>query len=219
MQIAIDGPAGAGKSTVARAVASALGYKYIDTGAMYRALGVALGRRGVDTKQRDDVLEALADVKIHVFFRGDKQVTAVDGHEAADEIRTASAALAASDIAVFPEVRARLVELQRELARNYDVVMDGRDIASVVLPEADFKFYLTASPRARAERRHRDLLKLGRDVDVDSIEAEIDERDRQDMNRKAAPLVRTAEQVLIDTTGMTQQEAVDKMLSVIRTSA
>ena len=165
------------------------------------------------------VLGALDDVDVHVFFRGGEQVTEVDGHEAAEEIRTAPAALAASDIAVVPEVRSWLVRLQRELARSYDVVMDGRDIGSVVLPKADVKFYLTASPRARAERRHRDLLKLGRDVDVDLIEAEIDERDRQDMTREVAPLVRTPDQIVIDTTDLTQQEAVEKMLSLIRERA
>lgn len=215
MQIAIDGPAGAGKSTVAREVAAELGYKYVDTGATYRALAVALADRGVNTKDNEAVVAALPSLDMEIIYKTDGQHVVVNGR-VRDDIRTAQAALGASDVAVIPEVREKLVQLQRQVAQNYDVVMDGRDIGSYVLPGAEFKFYFTASPRSRAERRHRDLLKLGRDVDVDVIEAEIAERDEQDMNRSVAPLQETPDQILFDTTAMTQQEAVQRMLAIIR---
>lgn len=218
MQIAIDGPAGAGKSTVAREVAAELGYKYVDTGATYRALAVALAEQGVDTSDRQAVVAALPGLDMQVDYDGDEQLVRVNGRTV-DGIRTARAALGASDVAVIPEVRSRLVELQRQIASNYDVIMDGRDIGSVVLPEADFKFYFTASPRSRAERRRQDLLRAGQDVNVDAIEKEIAERDAQDMNRKEAPLRRTADQILLDTTGMTQHEAAEKMIAIIRGQA
>lgn len=215
MQIAIDGPAGAGKSTVAKEVASELHLKYVDTGATYRALAVALARAGIDTKDTEAVVAALPSLKMEIGYDGDEQYVLVNG-TVMDGLRTAEAALSASDVAVVPQVREELVEVQREAARNFDVIMDGRDIGSYVLPDADFKFYFTATPRARAERRRRDLLKLGRDVDIDVIEAEIAERDAQDMNRKVAPLRETSDQIVIDTTDMSQQEAVQKMLAIIR---
>lgn len=216
MQIAIDGPAGAGKSTVATEIAAALNFKYIDTGAMYRALGVALRQAGVDTKDREAVAAALPGLDVEVSYRGDEQLVAVNGRPLGEEIRSKEAALAASDVAVVPEVRLKLVDLQRRAAQDYDVVMDGRDIGTYVLPDADFKFFLTATPRARAERRHQDLLRLGQDVSVDVIEAEITARDRQDMERSFAPLIQTEEQTVIDTTDMTQHEAAERMLRLIR---
>lgn len=219
MQIAVDGPAGAGKSTVAKDVAAELQLKYVDTGAMYRALAVALADAGIDAKNTAAVLRALPALQMEVAYDGREQLVRVNGRDLTGRIRTAEAAAGASDVAVIPEVRQKLTELQRRTAANYDVVMDGRDIGTCVLPDADFKFYLTASPRSRAERRQRDLLALGRQADVDEIEAEIAERDRQDMNREAAPLRRVPEQILIDTTDLTQREAADRMLAVIRGEA
>lgn len=219
MQIAVDGPAGAGKSTVAKDVAAELQLKYVDTGAMYRALAVALADAGIDAKNTAAVLRALPALQMEVAYDGREQLVRVNGRDLTGRIRTAEAAAGASDVAVIPEVRQKLTELQRRTAANYDVVMDGRDIGTCVLPDADFKFYLTASPRSRAERRQRDLLALGRQADVDEIEAEIAERDRQDMNREEAPLRRVPEQILIDTTDLTQREAADRMLAVIRGEA
>ncbi|MBD5560849.1 MAG: (d)CMP kinase [Clostridia bacterium] len=219
MQIAIDGPAGAGKSTVAREVAAQLGFKYLDTGAMYRAIGVALADAGIDTADGAAVTDALPSVEMKVEFDGDSQKVCVNGQDMTGRIRSPEAAMQASSVAAFPGVRDKLVELQRRTAAGYDIIMDGRDIGSYVLPDADYKFYLTASPRARAERRRRDLLRLGQDVSEEEIEAEIRRRDAQDMHREYAPLRQAPDQVLIDTTAMSQQEAAAEILRIVRGQA
>lgn len=216
MQIAIDGPAGAGKSTIAKDMAKALSFRYVDTGMMYRALAWALEKEGTPTDDHDAVVKRLPDMDMEVLFDGDVQTVTVNGEDPGEAVRTAEAAMGASNVAVFAEVRDKLITLQRQTAERHDVIMDGRDITTCVLPDADFKFYVTATPHARAVRRHQDLLALGRDVDVDVIEKEIRERDAQDMHREIAPLKRTPEQILIDTTEMTQQQAADKMLAIIR---
>lgn len=216
MQIAIDGPAGAGKSTIAKDMAEALSYRYVDTGMMYRALAWALEKDGIATTDHAAVKAALPHMDMRVTFPDDVQVVTVNGMDPGEDVRTAQAAMGASNVAVIPEVREKLVALQRRTALEHDVIMDGRDITTCVLPEADFKFYVTASPHARALRRQQDLKKLGREVDVDIIEEEIRERDAQDTNRAVAPLRRTDDQILIDTTDLTQQQAADKMLAIIK---
>lgn len=216
MQIAIDGPAGAGKSTIARDMAAALSFRYVDTGMMYRALAWALEKAGIPTDDHAAVAAALPGLDMEVTFPDDVQVVTVNGHNPGEEVRTAEAAMGASNVAVFPEVREKLVALQRETASRHDVIMDGRDIGTCVLPDADFKFFVTASAHARALRRQGDLEKLGRHADLQAIEEEIRERDAQDMNRAAAPLRRTDDQILIDTTHLTQQQAAEQMLAIIR---
>lgn len=218
MQIAIDGPAGAGKSTVARAVADKLGFLYLDTGAMYRGIGVAAAERGVNTKDAQAVRDLLAQTQLEVRFEGKTQHILVNGEDVTDRIREEEIGLAASDVATVSEVREYLVNLQREIAAAHDVIMDGRDIGSWVLPNAEFKFFITASPRTRAERRCSDLRRAGLegpDCDVDLVEKEILARDRQDATRSVAPLRHTPGEILLDTSAMTLNEVVKKVLETV----
>ena len=199
MTIAIDGPAGAGKSTVAREAARRLGYTYIDTGAMYRGIGVSVMRLGIDTKDRAAVAACLP--------------VEIDTTEA---IRTPEASLAASDVAAIPEVRAYLLEIQREMARREgDCILDGRDIGTVVLPGADVKIFLTAAPEARARRRWEELKAKGIDDPYEKVLAEVLARDGQDMNRAAAPLKPAPDSILLDTTGMNLEESIRTLLDII----
>jgi len=199
MIIAVDGPAGAGKSTVARGAARALGYTYIDTGALYRGIGVSVMRLGVDTKDREAVAACLP--------------VPVDTTEA---IRTPEASMAASDMGAIPAVRAFLLEVQRDMAREGDCILDGRDIGTVVLPDADVKVFLTAKPEERARRRWLELRAKGADEPYEKVLAEVLARDGQDMNRAEAPLRAAEDSILLDTTGMGLDESVQALLDIIR---
>lgn len=216
MQIAIDGPAGAGKSTVARAVAKRLGYTYLDTGAMYRALALGVSRLGIEPADRAAVISALPQLTIDVTYDADgQQHTWCSGTDVSAEIRTAQAGSAASAIALIPEVRLHLVEEQRKIAERSNVVMDGRDIGSYVLPNAQFKFFVTASVKARAKRRALELEERGETCDLHALERDIMERDRQDMERDFAPLTHTDGEILVDTSDMTQEQVVEFLLKKI----
>ncbi len=206
--VAIDGPAGAGKSTVGRALAERLGLEYLDTGAMYRAMTFAALRRGVVEGDLADVAAMAPDVDIQVL---DGRVT-VDGVDATAVIRGREVTEAVSQVSANPAVRAVLVERQREwVAKRGGGVIEGRDIGSVVFPEADLKLYITASPRVRAERR---VMEIG--GDVNEVEVSIIERDRKDSNREHSPLTETDDAIVVDTTGLTIEEVLDRILGLIR---
>ena len=201
--IAIDGPAGAGKSTVARALAARLGLEYLDTGAMYRAVTLAAMRRGIDPADADQVAELAEEVGLEVGERG----VFVDGVEATSEIRSREVTIAVSAVAANSRVRAELVERQRRWARERGGgVLEGRDIGSVVFPDAELKLYLTASPRVRAERRGAET-----GGDVDEIEASIAQRDRHDQSRSDGPLVEAAGSIVVDTTGLSIDQVLERI--------
>ncbi len=214
--VAIDGPAGAGKSTVAKLVAERLKYLYIDTGAMYRAITVKALRLGMSLADAAEV-EALAKhTKVELTFdeQGNQRVL-LDDEDVSQAIRTHEVSQRVSEVAAMPGVRHEMVRLQRDMADNQSTVMDGRDIASYVLPNADFKFFLTASPEVRALRRQKDLADQGHQVDVETLKQDIIERDRKDSQREMAPLVMVPEAELIDSSNMDIQEVVDRIISRI----
>lgn len=215
--IAIDGPAGAGKSTLARQVAAALGYLYVDTGAIYRTLGLAALRRGVDPQDGAAVVALLKDSAIDLRHGGDGvQRMYLDGEDVSRDIRLPEVSRYASGVSAIPEVRAYLMDMQRDLARRNDVVMDGRDIGTVVLPGADVKVFLTASPEERARRRWEELQQRGTPEDYEEVLRDLVERDAKDTQRAAAPLRRAEDAVEVDTTGCSLEESLERLLSVIR---
>jgi len=210
--IAIDGPAGAGKSTVAKRIAKRLNFIYVDTGAMYRALALHFIRNNISSDERDKIEEACkyADITIE-YVNGEQQVI-LNGENVSGLIRTEEVGNMASASSVYPPVRLKLVELQRALAAKADVVMDGRDIGTYVLPNADLKIYLTASSAERARRRHLELKERGIDADINEIEKDIIERDKRDMNREFAPLRKAEDAVLVDSSDMTIDEVTETII-------
>lgn len=210
--IAIDGPAGAGKSTVAKRIAKRLNFIYVDTGAMYRALALHFIRNNISSDERDKIEEACkyADITIE-YVNGEQQVI-LNGENVSSLIRTEEVGNMASASSVYPPVRLKLVELQRALAAKADVVMDGRDIGTYVLPNADLKIYLTASSAERARRRHLELKERGIDADINEIEKDIIERDKRDMNREFAPLRKAEDAVLVDSSDMTIDEVTETII-------
>ncbi|OUN07953.1 cytidylate kinase [Flavonifractor sp. An92] len=215
--IAIDGPAGAGKSTLARQVAAALGYLYVDTGAIYRTLGLAALRRGVDPQDGAAVVALLEDCAIDLRHGGDgMQRMYLNGEDVSQAIRLPEVSRYASGVSAIPEVRAHLMDMQRDLARRNDVVMDGRDIGTVVLPAADVKVFLTASPEERARRRWEELQQRGTPEAYEEVLKDLVERDAKDSGRAAAPLRRAEDAVEVDTTGCSLEESLERLLSVIR---
>lgn len=209
MKIAIDGPAGAGKSTVAKAVAKKLNLNYLDTGAMYRAAAYAMIGRGIEPGDHERVLAALPSLSMQVVYENGVQKVLIDGKDVTPYIRTPRISKGASDIAVIPDLRLKLVELQREVAGQYDIVMDGRDIGTYVLPDADFKFFITASPRERAKRRYLELKETSPDADIDEIEREIIARDKTDSTREFAPLKQADDALLVDTTALDRDQVIE----------
>jgi len=215
--IAIDGPAGAGKSTLAKIVARRLGYLYVDTGAMYRALALKALRLGVAETDRQALaaLGATTEVRLERSTDGGNRVF-LDGEDVSAEIRTPNVSAVVSRVSAVPELRALMVEQQRALARSGGVVMDGRDIGSYVLPNADLKFFITASLQERARRRQAQLRAEGHEVELAQVEAEIARRDEQDMNKGAHSLMRLPESIVIDTTGKHVEEVVAEILAYCR---
>lgn len=218
INIAIDGPAGAGKSTVARAVAQKLGILYLDTGAMYRAMALKAAREGIDPKDKERVLPLLERTGIYAKNIGGTQHTYLDGEDVSGLIRTPEISRGASDISAIPEVRIKLAQIQRDIAHTSDVVMDGREIGSYVIPECENKFYVTASVDERARRRLLELKEKGGDngMTVEEMAKDIAERDYNDSHRAFAPLLRLPEAVLIDTTDLTIDEAVNAVLKNLK---
>lgn len=215
MNIAMDGPAGAGKSTVAKAVSKKLDIHYLDTGAMYRGIAYAILKSGIDTSDKNAVAKSCDEIDIEVKYEGDTQLIFVDGDDVTPFIRTAEISNAASAVATVGKVREKLVALQREVAQKYDVVMDGRDIGSFVLPDADYKFYITASSAERARRRYEET-KDKSSTSIEQIEKEIIARDKNDMEREIAPLKICDDAVVVDTTSMNIEEVVAFILNAIK---
>ena len=217
ISIAIDGPSGAGKSTLARAIAAELGCLYVDTGAIYRTIGYYALTHGIDPKDSAAVTKSLPNVQVELTYGEDGlQHMLLNGQDVTKEIRLPEVSLCASAVSAHPEVRAFLLDMQRQLARTHSVIMDGRDIGTVVLPEADVKVYLTASAQARARRRCAELEQRGTPEPFEKVLREIEERDWNDTHRDVAPLRQAEDAVLLDTTELSFQESKTALLHIIR---
>ena len=215
--IAIDGTSGAGKSTLARALAQEMGYLYVDTGAIYRTVGLAVHRRGVDPKDPEAVEQVLGQVEITMGHGEDgTQRMYLDGEDVSQDIRQHVISGYASQVAALPPVRAFLLQKQRYLAQHHNVIMDGRDIGTVVLPQADVKIFLTADPRDRAQRRYLELLERGQQAEFHQVLADVMERDRQDMERAISPLKQAEDANVVDTTGKNLEESRSALQQVIQ---
>lgn len=217
--IAIDGPAGAGKSTIAKRVAKNLGFIYVDTGAMYRAMAVYFLDKGIDVKDEDAVSKDCDNVNIMIEYKDNLQQVILNGENITSRLRTEEVANTASAVAVYPAVRKKLVELQKELAKKTSVVMDGRDIGSCVLKYAICKIYLTASVECRALRRMAELQEKGVDTSLEIIKADISDRDYRDMHRDVSPLVQAEDAVYLDSSDMGIEEVTDKIISIFNEKA
>lgn len=211
LKIAIDGPAGAGKSTIAKAVAKTLGFVYIDTGAMYRAIGLAAHRRGIDTTDAAAVSAILDEIEVSISHDARGQRVYLNKEDVSKEIRLPEISVAASHVAVIPAVRLKLVELQRKLAQQTDVIMDGRDIGTYVLPDAQLKIFLTADLAERARRRYAELTEKGVATTLDAVTEDMAFRDKNDSGRDFAPLKPAQDSVMVDSTAMTLDETVEKI--------
>lgn len=214
--IAIDGPSGAGKSSLSRAVAKEIGFMYIDTGALYRTIGLYVYRNKIQAENESAVALALSDIKINIDFIDGYQHVFLNGKDVSEDIRIHEVSDYTSKVSAFACVREFLLKTQRELAEKYDVIMDGRDIGSVVLPHAELKIYLTASAQERAKRRFDELMLKGQNVKYETVLHDVIERDLRDMNRKTAPLKIAEGAVVVDTTGNTFEQSLKALLDVIK---
>lgn len=215
LNVAIDGPSGAGKSTVARAVARLRGILYLDTGALYRAIGLYALECGADTRSEDEIKQLLPHTDIALSFSDDTQRVLLNGEDVTARIRTQEVAMAASDVSALRSVRQFLLSLQRDIAGSNNCVMDGRDIGTVILPNADVKVFLTASPEERARRRVSELVEKGESADYDTVLAQIKQRDKNDSTRELAPLRPADDAVIIDTTDMDFDTVVARVSALI----
>lgn len=209
--IAIDGPAGAGKSTIAKRVAKELGFIYVDTGAMYRTIALYLLTKQVDCEQEDQLAAALDNIEISIAYENGEQQMLLNGENVTGRIRTEEVGQMASRSSAKPIVRAKLLALQRSMAASSDVLMDGRDIGTMILPDAQLKIYLTASTAARAKRRYLELQEKGETCSLEEIEKDMEERDYRDMHRETAPLRQAEDAVLVDSSDMTIQQVVERI--------
>ena len=217
LSIAIDGPSGAGKSTLAKRLAQELGFLYVDTGAIYRTVGLAVHRQGIDPADGDAVAALLPKLSITMGYGEDGlQRMALGGEDVTEAIRENEISAYASKVAAIPAVRDFLLEMQRRSAREHDVIMDGRDIGTVVLPQADLKIFLTAAPETRAMRRYKELLARGQHANYDDTLRDVLERDRRDTEREIAPLRRAEDAVTADTTGMSLEGSFQLLLGLVR---
>ncbi len=217
INIAIDGPAGAGKSTIAKIVSKELGIIYLDTGAMYRTVALKAMRNSIDTRDREKLAGLVKNINIDINHSENEQLIYLDGENVSSEIRTPEVSIGASNVAVSPEVRIKMVELQRQIADKSSVVMDGRDIGSYVLPNAAYKFFLTASIEERAKRRFEEQVQKGiSDISLDAVKRDIEYRDKNDSCRDFAPLCKAEDAVEIDTTNLTIQEVVQIIIKAVR---
>ncbi len=214
--IAIDGPAGAGKSTIAKIVSKKLGFIYIDTGAMYRAMAVHMIRNGVSGEDSAEIEKNIDSADISIGHENGEQVVYLNGENVNSQLRTEQVSAMASKTSANAKVRAKLVELQQKMAKTTNVVMDGRDIGTVVLPDSELKVYLTAGTRVRAERRYKELIEKGETCNIDEIEEDIKERDHRDMTRENSPLKKADDAVEIDSSYMTIDEVADKIIELYK---
>ena len=214
--IAIDGPAGAGKSTIAKRVSGELSFIYVDTGAMYRSIALYLLRKDISATDVEAVKAALEDIEIAIQYVNGEQHVLLNGEDVSGQIRTEEVGNMASKSSALPCVRAKLLELQKKLAREHDVVMDGRDIGTNILPDAQLKIYLTASVDTRASRRYKELIEKGTDCDLEAIKKDIEQRDYQDMHRETAPLTQAKDAVYLDSSDMTIDQVVEKIKSLAK---
>lgn len=212
--IAIDGPAGAGKSTIAKRAAAGLGFVYVDTGAMYRAMALYFLRKGIAPEDEKAVSNAAGEVEVTITYEAGAQQVILNGENVSGLIRTEEVSAMSSATSVYLPVREKLVELQKRLAEKENIIMDGRDIGTCVLPNADLKIYLTASTKVRAKRRYDELAARGEGGSLEAIEAEIEERDYRDMHREHSPLKQAEDAVLVDTSDMTVEEVIEKILEL-----
>lgn len=213
--VAIDGPNGAGKSTIAKELARRLGCIYIDTGAMYRAIGLYVLRNGVASDDVANTIRLLPEVEISLEHREDGQHIFLNGEDVSREIRTPEASIYASNVSKVPEVRAALLDFQRKFAREASVIMDGRDIGTVVLPDAEVKLFLTASVEARAMRRYKELVERGQQVEFEEVKRDLEWRDHNDSTREVAPLKPAEDAVIVDTTELDFEQSVAKVLEIV----
>lgn len=216
ISVAIDGPAGAGKSSLSRKAAERLGYIYVDTGALYRVVGLKFTRMGADTTLNCDLDKILSETEVDIRFLNGEQRVFLDGCDVSDEIRTPAASKMASAVSAKPQVRAFLLEMQRRLAENSNVLMDGRDIGTVVLPNATVKIFLTASAEVRAERRYKELCEKGQTVTYEQIYGDMVKRDYDDMHRETAPLKQAEDAVLADTTSLDFEQSLQLILDIVK---
>ncbi len=216
VNIAIDGPAGAGKSTIAKSVSKQLGFIYVDTGALYRTVGLNALRLGLDTKSAADVVPTLENIKVSLRFVNGEQRVFLGEEDVSAAIRQNEVSMAASNVSAIPEVRAFLFDLQRNIAKENNCIMDGRDIGTVVLPDAKIKIFLTASAEARAERRFKELAEKGQSVDFNALLEEIRQRDYQDSHREIAPLKQAEDAVFVDTTNVGLEDAINLVLTTVK---
>lgn len=214
--IAIDGPAGAGKSTIAKLVAKKMNYIYVDTGALYRAIAHFLVVNQIDIEDEEALAKACAGITVEIQYENDAQQVYLNGENVTPFLRTEETGNMASKSSAKAPVRAALLDLQRDMAKTYNVVMDGRDIGTNVLPNAEVKIYLTASSKERANRRYKELIEKGEAADFDKIEADIIERDERDMNRAIAPLKQAEDAVLVDSSDMTIDEVVEAIMTAAK---
>lgn len=210
--IAIDGPAGAGKSTIAKQVSADLGFIYLDTGAMYRAVALKAINEGINTKSQKDLENMISNIDITISHENNIQKIFLDGVDVSEAIRTPEVSAGASNVATIKEVRLKLVDLQRKIAADKDVVMDGRDIGTYVLPNADLKIFLTASVDERAKRRFEELLQKGQKVNFEEVKSDMIIRDKNDSSRAFAPLVKAPDAIEVDSTSMTIDEVVERIM-------
>ena len=217
MKIALDGPSGAGKSTVAKALAKKLGIIYVDTGALYRTIGLYVKRKGVDKVDKAGVVSLLPEIDLNMQFINGEQVITLNGEKVGDNIRTGEIAMYASAVSAIPEVRSFLLNTQRDIAAKNDVVMDGRDIGTVILPDAEVKVFMIASPEARAKRRYLELIAKGENCTMESVLADIIERDKNDSTRATAPCVPAEDAVIFDNSEYDVDGSVDKVIEIIKT--
>ena len=216
MNVAIDGPAGAGKSTIAKACAKELGYIYVDTGAMYRGIALYMVDHKIRPTDIEAVKQALLDVNVTLRYEDGKQLLIVNGQDVSDRIRTPEVSAAASLFSAIPEVRKALLDLQHDIAEKNNVLMDGRDIGTVILPQAQVKIYLDASPEIRGKRRYDELVLKGESVVLEDIIEDVKQRDYQDMHRETSPLKKADDAIVVDTSYMTIEEVPNKIVSLDR---
>lgn len=215
INVAIDGPAGAGKSTIAKAAAKELGFIYVDTGALYRAVAYNAVKTGaIDDEQK--IINMLDSTKVELKYVNGVQAVYLNGEDVSAFIRTPEISMGASKVSAIPQVRAFLLNLQREIASTNNVIMDGRDIATVVLPNADVKIFLFASPECRAERRYKELIEKGESVSFDDVLKDVNQRDYQDSHREIAPLKPSDDSIMVDTSEFTLQESIDLIVNTIK---